>query len=173
MISIIAALLRLKDKASWEKSPIAPALGDIHQSESIPRLSERPHSGDFRHLARSLQNVLHDRGMSRPKHGVEPMSAYQVQTDAPAAKDNLLGICHAIGHDFGFNPIFLRIPLAVGIVFSAKWTLTAYAAMGVIVLASRLLIRKPKATKVAAPVVIEAVPATREAQPAEEMAIAA
>ena len=51
-------------------------------------------------------------------------------TAAPAArKDNLLGICHAIGEDFGFNPIFLRIPLAVGIIFSAKWTLIAYGAM--------------------------------------------
>jgi len=101
------------------------------------------------------------------------MSAYQTQADAPARKDNLLGICHAIGEDFGFNPIFLRIPLAVGIVVNAQWTLIAYAAMGVAVLASRLLIRKPKAPKVAAPALIEAVPAVREAQSAEEMAIAA
>lgn len=101
------------------------------------------------------------------------MSVHETQTDAPTAKDNLLGICHAIGADFGFNPIFLRIPLAVGIVVSAKWTLIAYAAMGVVVLASRLLIRKPKAPKVAAPALVEAVPAVREAQPAEEMAIAA
>lgn len=101
------------------------------------------------------------------------MSAYQTQTDAPAAKDNLLGICHAIGEDFGFNPIFIRIPLAVGIIFSAKWTLITYAAMGVIVLASRLLIRKPKAPKATAPILVEAVPAAREAQPAEAMAIAA
>lgn len=100
------------------------------------------------------------------------MSAYQTQTEAPAAKDNLLGICHAIGEDFGFNPIFLRIPLAVGIIFSAQWTLIAYAAMGVMVLASRLLIRKPKAAKVARPALVEAVPAQREA-PAEAMAIAA
>jgi len=101
------------------------------------------------------------------------MSAYQTQTEAPAAKDNLLGICHAIGEDFGFNPIFVRIPLAVGIIFSAKWTLIAYAAMGVMVLASRLLVRKPKAAKAARPALIEAVPAQREAQATEAMAIAA
>lgn len=101
------------------------------------------------------------------------MSAYQTQTEAPAAKDNLLGICHAIGEDFGFNPIFIRIPLAVGIIFSAKWTLIAYAAMGVMVLASRLLIRKPKAPKIAAPVVIEAVPVARTSSSSDEMAIAA
>ncbi|MBA2936288.1 PspC domain-containing protein [Sphingomonas sp. CGMCC 1.13654] len=101
------------------------------------------------------------------------MSAYQTQTDAPAAKDNLLGICHAIGEDFGFNPIFLRIPLAVAIIFSAKWTLIAYAAMGIAVLASRLLIRKPKAPKIAAPVIVEAVSSVHGSRPAEEMAIAA
>jgi phage shock protein PspC (stress-responsive transcriptional regulator) len=78
------------------------------------------------------------------------MSAYQTQSDAPVRKDNLLGICHAIGEDFGFNPIFLRIPLAAMIIVSAKWTLIAYAAMGVAVLASRLLIRKPKVAKPAA-----------------------
>ena len=101
------------------------------------------------------------------------MSAYQTQTDAPASRDNLLGICHAIGEDFGFNPIFLRIPLALGIVFSAQWALIAYAAMGVMVLASRLLVRKPKAPKIAAPVVIETVPDHRQAARVEEMAIAA
>lgn len=99
------------------------------------------------------------------------MSANQTQTDT-ANKDNLLGICHAIGEDFGFNPIFLRIPLAAMIIVNAKWTLIAYAAMGVIVLASRLLIRKPKA-KPASVMVIEGVATRREPQPAEELAIAA
>ena len=99
------------------------------------------------------------------------MSAYQTQPEAPARKDNLLGICHAIGEDFGFNPIFLRIPLAAAIIVSAKWTLIAYAAMGIAVLASRLLIRKPKAAK-SLPHVVEAA-ALRQEQPAEDMAIAA
>jgi phage shock protein PspC (stress-responsive transcriptional regulator) len=98
------------------------------------------------------------------------MSAYQTQPDAPARKDNLLGICHAIGEDFGFNPIFLRIPLAAMIIVSAKWTLTAYAVMGVAVLASRLLIRKPKAAK-SLPHLVEA--AAHREQAAQDMAIAA
>ncbi|WP_454882793.1 PspC domain-containing protein [Sphingomonas oryzagri] len=100
------------------------------------------------------------------------MSAYQTQTDASANKDNLLGICHAIGEDFGFNPIFLRIPLAAMIVVNAKWTLIAYAAMGVVVLASRLLIRKPK-VKAVSTVVIEGVATRAEARPIEDLAIAA
>ena len=92
-------------------------------------------------------------------------------TAAPAArKDNLLGICHAIGEDFGFNPMFLRIPLAVGIIFSAKWTLIAYAAMGVAVLASRLLTRRKRAPKIV--VLREQAPVT-VAEPTEAFALAA
>ncbi len=68
-------------------------------------------------------------------------------TAAPAAKDNLLGICHAIGEDFGFNPFLLRAALAIAIIFAPLWTLGAYAAMGVAVAASRLLIRRKKAPK--------------------------
>ncbi len=100
------------------------------------------------------------------------MSADQTQPEA-AGKDNLLGICHAIGEDFGFNPIFLRIPLAMGIIVSAKWTLIAYAAMGLVVLASRLLVRKPKASKLNIAPVTESVAARSEAQSIEELAIAA
>lgn len=100
------------------------------------------------------------------------MSADQTQPEA-AGKDNLLGICHAIGEDFGFNPIFLRIPLAMGIIVSAKWTLIAYAAMGLVVLASRLLVRKPKASKLNIAPVTGSVAARSEAQSIEELAIAA
>jgi phage shock protein PspC (stress-responsive transcriptional regulator) len=90
---------------------------------------------------------------------------------APAArKDNLLGICHAIGEDFGFNPIFLRIPLAVGIIFSAKWTLIAYGAMGLAVLASRLLSGRRSAPNFIA--IREQTPEI-VAEPAEEFALAA
>jgi phage shock protein C len=56
------------------------------------------------------------------------------------------------------------------IIISAKWTLIAYGLMGVAVLASRLLIRKPKAAK-SLPHLVEA--AARREQPAEDMAIAA
>jgi phage shock protein PspC (stress-responsive transcriptional regulator) len=100
------------------------------------------------------------------------MSADQTQPEA-AGKDNLLGICHAIGEDFGFNPIFLRIPLAMGIIVSAKWTLIAYAALGLVVLASRLLVRKPKAPQVIVSPVSGVATAQSQAQPTEDLAIAA
>jgi hypothetical protein len=50
-----------------------------------------------------------------------------------------LGVCEAIGEDFGFNPIFLRVPLAAMVIVNAAWAFGAYFALGAIVLASRLL----------------------------------
>ena len=99
-------------------------------------------------------------------------AAISTQSYAPA-KDNLLGICHAIGEDFGFNPIFLRLPLAMALIADFKWTLIAYAAMGIAVLVTRLLVRRPKA----APAAISAMPADEPAgdqvAPAPQMALAA
>lgn len=99
-------------------------------------------------------------------------AATQTQSAAPA-KDNLLGICHAIGEDFGFNPIFLRIPLAMALIADAKWTLIAYAAMGMAVLASRLLVRRPKPTPAAMSAVPVAEPARDQGETEPEMALAA
>lgn len=64
---------------------------------------------------------------------------------APAAKDNLFGVCAAIGEDFGFDPIYLRIGFAVALLFSLEAVLAAYAALGLVVLVSRLIApnRKP------------------------------
>ena len=66
---------------------------------------------------------------------------------ATARKDNLLGICHAIGEDFGFNPFWLRLALAVGIIAWPEIVLSFYAVLGAAVLASRLLTRGKAATK--------------------------
>lgn len=66
------------------------------------------------------------------------------QVDAPATKDNLLGICHAIGEDLGFNPLFLRIPLAIALLWNPWVVLGSYAFMGVGVALSRLLFPKPR-----------------------------
>lgn len=53
--------------------------------------------------------------------------------------DTLLGVCQAIGQDFGVKPLWLRLGFA-GLLF---WNLAAaigiYLALGVAVLASRML----------------------------------
>jgi phage shock protein C len=73
------------------------------------------------------------------------MQDAQPRPTAPQ-QDNLLGICHAIGTDLGFNPIYLRISLAIMLLFSPLAMMIAYGAAGVLVLASRLLVR-PKARR--------------------------
>jgi len=62
--------------------------------------------------------------------------------------DTILGVCEAIGRDFGFNPNFLRIPLAGGVLLSPIAAFGIYFALGIAVLASRLLF--PAARRIAA-----------------------
>ena len=59
-------------------------------------------------------------------------------------QDNLFGVCAAIGEEFGFNPLWLRIAFACGLLFSLEGVLAAYAALGLVVLVSRLIAPKPK-----------------------------
>lgn len=56
-----------------------------------------------------------------------------------ARNDVLFGVCQAIGEDLGFNPNFLRVALAGGLMWNPKLMLGIYAALFVVVLASRLL----------------------------------
>lgn len=51
--------------------------------------------------------------------------------------DTILGICEALGHDLGFNPLFLRVALAGGIIFAPMATVAIYLIAGVLVFASR------------------------------------
>ncbi len=56
---------------------------------------------------------------------------------AAAHRDNLFGICHALGETFGFNPLYLRLLLLVGIMLDAKLALLAYVVAGVAVLIAK------------------------------------
>ncbi len=53
-------------------------------------------------------------------------------------KDNLLGICNAVGEDFGFNPLWLRLALGFAFVLQPVGVVVAYLALGLVVLVSRL-----------------------------------
>lgn len=55
-----------------------------------------------------------------------------------APKDNLLGICNALGEDFGFNPLWLRLALGAAFVIQPVGVVIAYLALGLAVLVSRL-----------------------------------
>jgi len=74
------------------------------------------------------------------------MEAQENQVALPLRSHTILGVCEAIGEDFGFNPIFLRIPLAISVIWNLPIALATYFGLGLVVLASRLLFPKPKAS---------------------------
>jgi len=74
----------------------------------------------------------------------------QTYTALPLRPHTILGVCEAIGEDFGFNPVLLRIPLAASVVVNPLIAIATYFGLGVVVLASRLLFPRPKAVSVAA-----------------------
>ena len=82
------------------------------------------------------------------------MEAQENHVALPLRSHTILGVCEAIGEDFGFNPTFLRVPFAASVLYSPMWAVIAYFALGAVVLASRLLFPK----KVMADVAVEARP---------------
>ena len=67
------------------------------------------------------------------------MSNQTAPADSP--RDNLFGICHALGETFGFNPIYLRVVLLVGVMLNAEIALGAYFAAGIAVMVAKLATR--------------------------------
>ena len=82
-----------------------------------------------------------------------------------ARPDTLLGVCQALGEDLGFNPNILRIVLALPLVWMPVPMFAAYLALGVLVLASRLLFPNPR-TALAPVETVQ--PAAAVSQPAME-----
>ncbi len=58
--------------------------------------------------------------------------------------DTIFGVCQALGEDFRFNPVILRVLFALGVFVNARAVIAGYLALGVIVLISRLLVRNPR-----------------------------
>ena len=83
----------------------------------------------------------------------------QIYTPLPLRAHTILGVCEAIGEDFGFNPVLLRIPLAAMVIVSPMIAFGAYFALGAAVLASRLLFPRSKTAPVA---VVQAEPANEQ-----------
>ena len=88
------------------------------------------------------------------------MEAQQKSTPLPLRSHTILGVCEAIGEDFGFNPNYLRIPLAASVLYSPMWAAIGYFALGLVVLVSRLVFPTRKQTEVKAQP--EAVPANEQ-----------
>ena len=87
-------------------------------------------------------------------------------------RDTFFGICEAVGQDFGFNPLYLRLAFIAPLFFFPVQTFAAYLALGGIVLMSRLLFPN-KAAAVEAPALTAAEPAAAREEKTEEFALAA
>ncbi len=70
------------------------------------------------------------------------MPATDIQPALPLRPHTILGACEAIGEDFGFNPVYLRVPFAAIVLYSPAGAVAAYLMLGLVVLASRLLFPK-------------------------------
>jgi phage shock protein PspC (stress-responsive transcriptional regulator) len=98
-----------------------------------------------------------------------------MQTSQPSliARDHtLLGVCEAIGEDFGFNPIFLRVPLAALLLLNPAAVIGTYLALGVLVLLTRWISPNPRPAAATRPAVA-AGPAPAANEVAEDLAVAA
>jgi phage shock protein PspC (stress-responsive transcriptional regulator) len=96
-----------------------------------------------------------------------------MQTSQPPlwARDHtLFGVCEAIGEDLGFNPLFLRIPLAALLLWNPIAVIATYAGLGALVLLTRWVAPNPAA---AARVVAEQPAPAGAANSDQDMALAA
>jgi phage shock protein C len=97
----------------------------------------------------------------------EPTAAAPAQPNLALSNETMLGICEAIGRDFGFPPNLLRVALGLGCLVNPLAMFGLYLALGAVVLASRLLFPAPAAP--ASETVATATPAaTAEPAPVEE-----
>jgi phage shock protein PspC (stress-responsive transcriptional regulator) len=73
----------------------------------------------------------------------------------PLRAHTILGVCEAIGEDFGFNPLWLRVPLAASVLISPTYAIGAYFLLGIAVLVSRLVFPRPKAENEVRPATVD------------------
>ena len=79
------------------------------------------------------------------------------QVALPLRSHTILGVCEAVGEEFGFNPVYLRVPFAASVIYSPMMALAAYLLLGIGVLVARTFLRDVReadgeqATEVAAP----------------------
>lgn len=69
------------------------------------------------------------------------------QTPLPLRNDTILGVCEAIGQDFGFNPLYLRLAFIAPLFIAPTAALAAYLGLGVVVAATRTLIKDKPASE--------------------------
>ena len=83
-------------------------------------------------------------------------TASQPYVALPMRSHTILGVCEALGEDFGINPAWLRIPFAASVLYSPLGAIAAYLVLGLVVLGSRLVFPRRVAGVSADPKLIDA-----------------
>jgi phage shock protein C len=65
------------------------------------------------------------------------MTAQAQTTNLLLRNDTILGVCEALGQDFGINPNWLRVAFCAPIFWSPVLVISAYFGLGLLVAASR------------------------------------
>ena len=84
------------------------------------------------------------------------MDTQEDQVALPLRSHTIFGVCEGIGEDFGFNPVFLRVPFAAMVLWSPTIAIGSYLALGLVVLASRFLFPERNAVPAATETVVAA-----------------
>lgn len=66
------------------------------------------------------------------------MTAQASSTNLILRNDTILGVCEALGQDFGINPNWLRVGFCLPIFWNPAVVIGAYFALGLLVAATRL-----------------------------------
>lgn len=90
------------------------------------------------------------------------MQSAPATTSLMFRNDTILGVCEAIGQDFGFNPNWLRLAFCAPIYWSPGLVIGTYLGLGLLVAATRFAFPDKQA------VVVDSVQAPAQDSPAEE-----
>ncbi|HEX5183695.1 MAG TPA: PspC domain-containing protein [Allosphingosinicella sp.] len=64
----------------------------------------------------------------------------ETRSALPMRDHTVLGVCEGLGEDFGFNPLWLRLVFAALLIWQPFYDIGAYLALGLVVMAARLLV---------------------------------
>ena len=90
----------------------------------------------------------------------------------PLRSDTMLGICEALGQDFGFHANWLRLALGSIVLFSPMAAFGIYLGLGIIVAFSRLVAPQGRVQRIGKPRLASSTPHA-DNEEAEAVAIAA
>jgi len=77
-------------------------------------------------------------------------------------KDNLFGICNALGEDLGIDPLWPRLLFATTFIFDPAVVIASYFAIGALMLVVRFAFPRPRPARTSAEVVALTPPAAVE-----------